>query len=52
MCLNICCMLQVPWTNLGRSAVLVYIDRLYILAGPKTDPTEDKDGQYEVGRAT
>ena len=47
-----CGMLQVPWTNLGKSAVLVYIDRLYILAGPKTDPTKDEDGDYEVGRAS
>ena len=46
-----CCMLQVPWTNLGKSAVLVYIDRLYILAGPKTDPAKVENGDYEVSRA-
>ena len=51
-CLIGCGMLQVPWTNLGKSAVLVYIDRLYILAGPKTDPTKDEDGDYEVSRAS
>ena len=47
-----CGVLQVPWTNLGKSAVLVYIDRLYILAGPKTDPTKDEDGEYEVSKAS
>ena len=29
--------MQVPWTSLGKSPVLVELDRLYILAGPKED---------------
>lgn len=37
-----------PWTNLGKSAVVVYIDRLYILAGPKTEAASTEDGTYEV----
>lgn len=40
--------LQIPWTNLGKSAVVVYIDRLYILAGPKTETASAEDGNYEV----
>ena len=40
--------LQIPWTNLGKSAVVVYIDRLYILAGPKTETASADDGNYEV----
>ena len=40
--------LQIPWTNLGKSAVVVYIDRLYILAGPKTEAASAEDGTYEV----
>ena len=39
---------QIPWTNLGKSAVVVYIDRLYILAGPKTEGTSAEDDAYEV----
>ena len=42
--------LQIPWTNLGKSAVVVYIDRLYILAGPKTEAASTEDGTYEVIR--
>lgn len=40
--------LQIPWTNLGKSAVVVHIDRLYILAGPKTEAASAEDGTYEA----
>lgn len=42
--------LQVPWANLGKSSVIVTIDRLYILAGPKTEGTSSEDEEYEVSR--
>lgn len=38
---------QVPWASLGRSPVLVELDRLYILAGPKVD-----DGSDEVAEVS
>lgn len=41
-------LLQVPWANLGRSPVLVSIDRLYILAGPKSEVPTGEEEQYEV----
>lgn len=41
-------LLQVPWANLGRSPVLVSIDRLYILAGPKSEVSTGEEEQYEV----
>lgn len=44
--------LQIPWTNLGKSAVVVYVDRLYILAGPKTEAASAEDGAYEVSTIT
>ena len=40
--------MQIPWTNLGKSAVVAYIDRLYILAGPKKEAASAEDGTYEV----
>ena len=40
--------LQVPWANLGRSPVIITIDRLYILAGPKTEEPSGEEEQYEV----
>lgn len=40
--------LQVPWANLGRSPVIITIDRLYILAGPKTEVSSCEEEQYEV----
>lgn len=40
--------MQVPWANLGRSPVLVSIDRLYILAGPKSEVSTGEKEQYEV----
>ena len=38
---------QVPWASLGRAPVLVELDRLYLLAGPKqefeeSDPSEEQ----------
>ena len=44
--------LQIPWTNLGKSAVVVYVDRLYILAGPKIEAASAEDGTYEVSTIT
>ena len=39
--------LQIPWASLGKSAVVVIMDRLYVLAGPKDDTaapgTEDEE---------
>ncbi len=40
--------MQVPWANLGKSAVVVLIDRLYILAGPKAEAKAGKEESYEV----
>ena len=37
-----------PWANLGKSAVVVEIDRLYILAGPRTEVASEDDGAYLV----
>ena len=33
----VCPLIQIPWAKLGREPVVVEIDRLYILAGPKTN---------------
>ena len=35
--------LQVPWRSLGRTPVVVEMDRLFILAGPKQEAAEDLD---------
>ncbi|KAK9815130.1 hypothetical protein WJX73_008307 [Symbiochloris irregularis] len=35
--------LKVPWRSLGRSPVIVEMDRLFILAGPKQEAAEDMD---------
>ena len=35
--------MQVPWASLGRSPVLVELDRLYLLAGPKADQTATQE---------
>ncbi|KAK9908805.1 hypothetical protein WJX75_003140 [Coccomyxa subellipsoidea] len=40
--------LKVPWANLGRSPVIITIDRLYILAGPKTEVSSCEEEQYEA----
>ena len=37
-----CSLLQVPWSSLGRVPVEVKIDRLYLLATPKTDEQRAK----------
>ena len=39
-------LLQVPWASLGRAPVLVELDRLYLLAGPKEE-FEDADSVLE-----
>lgn len=39
---------QVPWASLGRSPVLVEVDRLYILAGPKEEKLDDDDTTTEA----
>ena len=39
-------MLQVPWASLGRAPVLVELDRLYLLAGPKEE-FEEQDSYLE-----
>lgn len=36
-------LLQVPWASLGRSPVLVELDRLYILAGQKADYLSEEE---------
>lgn len=38
--------LQVPWASLGRAPVLVELDRLYLLAGPKEE-FEEQDSDLE-----
>ncbi|KAK9819963.1 hypothetical protein WJX72_004515 [[Myrmecia] bisecta] len=44
--------LKVPWTNLGRAPVIVEMDRLYILAGPRKDSEEAAtDGEVDVEKA-
>ena len=40
---------QVPWASLGRAPVLVELDRLYLLAGPKEE-YEDSDASSEQVR--
>ena len=40
--------LQIPWANLGKSAVVVEIDRLYILAGPRIETSSESDEAYMV----
>lgn len=40
--------MQVPWANLGKSAVVVHIDQLYILAGPKVEAEAGDEESYEV----
>ena len=40
---------QVPWSRLGKEPVVVEFDRLYILAGPRTEQ-KDKDDSV-VGAA-
>ena len=37
---------QVPWASLGRAPVLVELDRLYLLAGPKEE-FEESDHSLE-----
>lgn len=41
-----CMLLQVPWASLGRAPVLVELDRLYLLAGPKEE-FEEQDSDLE-----
>lgn len=41
-----CLLLQVPWASLGRAPVLVELDRLYLLAGPKEE-FEEQDSDLE-----
>jgi hypothetical protein len=43
---------QVPWANLGKAAVVVLIDRLYILAGPKIEAETGSDEEYEVSSSS
>ena len=43
---------QIPWANLGKSAVVVEIDRLYILAGPKIEVATGEDAAYVVSTGT
>ncbi len=38
--------LQVPWASLGTAPVLVELDRLYLLAGPKEE-FEESDSSLE-----
>ena len=45
-------MMQIPWANLGKSAVVVEIDRLYILAGPKIEVATGEDAAYVVSTGT
>lgn len=48
-------MLQVPWASLGRAPVLVELDRLYLLAGPKEEFEEhesDLEQVYTAGEPT
>ena len=39
---------QVPWASLGRAPVLVELDRLYLLAGPKEEFEEQDSGLEQV----
>jgi hypothetical protein len=39
---------QIPWANLGKSAVVVEIDRLYVLAGPRIEVASEDDEAYVV----
>ena len=39
-------MIQLPWASLGRAPVLVELDRLYLLAGPKEE-FEEQDSDIE-----
>ena len=41
-------MVQVPWANLGRAPVLVELDRLYLLAGPKDEFAEQDSNLEQV----
>ncbi|KAK9834254.1 hypothetical protein WJX81_000411 [Elliptochloris bilobata] len=46
--------LKIPWASLGKSAVVVIMDRLYILAGPKDDtaaPGSEEEDFDELERA-
>lgn len=42
---------QVPWASLGRAPVLVELDRLYLLAGPKEEFEEQDSGLEQVHSA-
>ena len=41
-------LLQVPWASLGKSPVLVEMDRVYILAGSKESSVESTGESTEV----
>lgn len=45
-------MLQVPWASLGRAPVLVELDRLYLLAGPKEEFEEQDSDLEQVNTVT
>ena len=40
--------MQVPWASLGRAPVLVELDRLYLLAGPKEEFEESDSSTEQV----
>jgi hypothetical protein len=49
------CSCQVPWANLGKAPVIVEMDRLYVLACPKTEykpppPTAAVRNRVRLGR--
>ena len=44
--------MQVPWRSLGRSPVIVEMDRIYLLAGPKHPEVDESiAAEQEVCRA-
>lgn len=43
-----CKEVQVPWASLGKSPVIVELDRLYLLAGPKDDAVVAEDDDDPV----
>ena len=41
-------MLQVPWASLGRAPVIVEMDRLYVLAGPRVETEGPESDENHV----
>lgn len=41
-------LLQVPWASLGRAPVIVEMDRLYVLAGPRVETEGPESDENQV----